>query len=95
VIGLVLAVAFAVFIAYLGSPSQTGCSVQQEERSVSSAVQCGWHAHPAHPNVLDTRWFSWLVVAVIVAYVLFRLRSRNGNGSSGTQGTLRRLLGRR
>ena len=93
--GLVLLAAFLVFIMYLGSPSQTGCSMQQEQRSVSSAFQCGLHAHPAHPNVLDSRWFSWLVAAVIVAYVLFRLLGSDGKGSSGTRGLLRRLLGRR
>jgi hypothetical protein len=90
VIGLMLLIAFAVFIEYLGSPSQTGCSVQQEERSVSSAFQCGLHAHPAHPNMLDSRWFSWLVAAAIVAYVLFTLRA-----GGGIRGTLRRLAGRR
>ena len=93
--GFVLLAAFVVLIEYLGSPSQTGCSAQARERSVSSAARCGWHAHPAHPNVLDSRWFSWLVVIALGAYVVFRLRARGGRGSGGARGPLGRLLGRR
>ena len=91
--GFALLAAFVVLIEYLGSPSQTGCSAQARDRSVSSAVRCGLHAHPAHPNVLDTQWFSWLVVLALAAYVAVRLRARGGRGASGTRGLLRRLLG--
>ena len=77
-VGWLILIGFVVYIAYL--PSLSTCP-PPASRPLQRDLACAWHSRPK-PHltpmeaVVNSNPFAWAVGAVLVAYVIWKIRSR-------------------